>query len=60
MPNDHLLSRRAFTVESVMAILATATITKTTVAMTMSETMSVDALCREVCPEWTGVLTPYA
>jgi hypothetical protein len=29
MPNDHLLSRRAFTVESVMAILATATITIT-------------------------------
>ena len=27
MSNDHLLSRRAFTVESVLAILATATIT---------------------------------
>ena len=27
--NDHLLSRRAFTVESVLAILATATITMT-------------------------------
>ena len=29
MSNDHLLSRRAFTVESVLAILATATITMT-------------------------------
>ena len=29
MSNDHILSRRAFTVESVLAILATATITIT-------------------------------
>ena len=29
MSNDHFLSRRAFTVESVLAILATATITMT-------------------------------
>jgi hypothetical protein len=39
--------------------LATATITKTSVAMTMSETMSVDVL-RPVGAEWTAVLTPYA
>ena len=40
--------------------LATATITNTSVAITMSENTSADARLPRLGPEWTAGLTPYA